>query len=266
MKFISLSLLALCSVSQAFGSVAGSSMNDDISLESHIWAEYLNDNNIPGQPDNYMTAALRAGAWHDGLAFGVDYRILTDKKRHHRTDQLAGSVSDEIYRDENTFVNVGIGMIDIKDLGGDKVQNKWHKHIKAKKLHMHYENIHYQSVMGVVNFRHVVPLTNDTGLVVDGSGSAHRRGGDVEVRALLSYNNSIGLHDEVNHIDCTSSFSAWVGPGILWHYGSDISPVLSKVNDCYSGLAVNAGLKMEAVTLELQVTAEAAYGSIGFDF
>jgi len=108
------------------------------SLNTQILLSYWNDNFVLAEylsfidegSDDFMTAnflvRIKYNRWTYPLAFNLYFNIITDKSENYRTDLLT-FVPAIVRRTKIDRLEFGIGVAANGNLGGDNIQNGYHK-------------------------------------------------------------------------------------------------------------------------------------------
>lgn len=129
------------------------------STDTQVLVSYWNDNFILAEylgfidegADDFMTAnflvKVKYNRWKYPLAFNLYYNIITDKPENYRTDLLT-FVPAIVRRTKIDRLEFGVGIAANGNLGGDNIQNGYHKISGDKKVVLPYltkENIIFVS-------------------------------------------------------------------------------------------------------------------------
>jgi hypothetical protein len=144
-------LLLLFFISSLSAAVNGSPLTTQPGPQPQLWMETANDNFLPHQTDDNLTAEWKGGFTIDKyLVGGFSYDMLTEKnynginKTGIREDELTLVVGPHPYHytlfQQHITIQLAAGSIADGDLGGKTLQNSFHKYTDENPIDAHYDN------------------------------------------------------------------------------------------------------------------------------
>ncbi len=218
----------------------------------HGWFTYLNDDLFPvlGSYDDNLTYEFASGVTVKRWSFGADFRALTARDAGRRTDQATLTGSYAVWNRDRLNVLLGGGIQAGGDLGGDVVQNTWHRLIHEPRVHLAYESEPVRPI-GLLSASWTLEFPQ-WGLrpYLSATGSECSQ---IETGLQAFFFNGREAY-------------LWVAPVYRDAIGPAPSHTADGVDDELDGSGFDVGMRLSAALLHFVYTSHYSAGSIGFTF
>jgi hypothetical protein len=186
---------------------------------------------------------------------GAEYGMETDKQDRTRQDVVTLTVGRFALQSDHSQVMVGAGARQYRPIGGQRIQNTFHRWIGNKTLDLRYDATVATPVLyGEARY---------WGTVIPGAWSCgHWEQASVTgVSRRLELDGSAGLS---LHPD--KEIQIWIGIGYCQTVGSYYGPTDREVQSQYHQFSCRAGIVANHATFSLELGPNAGFGSVGFSY
>jgi len=235
-----------------------------------IWANDTFDGEIGETPDDLRTNAFAGGVRLGRILLAADYSILTDRgfidAHRGRSDELTTTagvllIDDRLRDGWSARLAAGVGARWSGDLGGEGIQNGWHRQIGEDTIEVPYEE-------------------GDPVGLGWGEGAWLQTGGLPRVPLLAGGQLGIeahaaGLVTGAGEIQASAGVrlvllgrDGWVHVGVVrdWRGGDPATATAARVAEEESGNAIEYGVGAGALGLAFAVNLDHGYGSGALSF
>lgn len=239
---------------------------DPISVHPDIkpsWVSGLDDDFIPGAPDDNLTVAFSGGTSYGNWKLGGSYNIYTKKwmtssnqEGDDRIDELAGTIGYQFCKD-GFSVLPAVGVSANGDYRGKEVQHRWHEFFRVTDVDATYKDHSFVDPLVLIDSRYSYAMNPSSKLIpiVQYEYNGHTQ----DVQATLEY-----VYKNLDDDRYTAEI--FIGPRWNRTFGHEQSIVKNRVNAYYNEVSLVAGIHDGVVLVDIAVGRKGSYGEIGIDF
>lgn len=253
-------LALLCCPTLMWAATQGSPEPTFPGLSPHLWVDVGNDNLVPNQPDDRLTASWALGARDGDWLLGAEYGMLTDKAGQSRQDELTIMLGSCLIDESGYRFSISGGVRNYHCINGQDLQNGEHKRVGDPELDLPYDPNLLTAVM-CFDFRQTKIYDLDSyraGYFYVMQDTITSRANEVEVWG--------GPVLDCTGDDRTLPSFLWVGAGFRSYEGGYYGPTDATVSKAYCGWSFRGGVRLQDLTASLVIGNHASYATIGLCF